>query len=51
MCSERWILFAEMCDSLQNKYQDNIVPVCNRDDRKAINNYENITNRESWPKT
>jgi hypothetical protein len=36
MCSERWILVAEMCDSLQNKYQDNTVPVCNRDDQKTI---------------
>jgi hypothetical protein len=26
MCSGRWITVAELCDSLQNKYQDNTVP-------------------------
>ena len=36
MCSERWILVAEMCDSLQNKQQYDTLPACGRDDRKAI---------------
>jgi hypothetical protein len=48
-CSERWILIAEMCDSLQSKYGDNTVPVCNRDDRKAIKSTKTIRTEKVGP--